>query len=240
MADTALDVIKDALRDLGVLGKAQTIDDDDAARALQRMNDMLDSWSIQPYAIYAWSDVTHTLVASTSSYTIGPSGADITAARPVQIKAAYVRDANSYDDPIDVISYRDYQGITDKTTGADYPNRLAYNPTHPSGTIYLWPVPDTAYTLHMIVEGLLTNLALTSTTFTFPPGYRMAVVSNLALKLAPMFGVQLTRELRETAKEALAMIKRANNRNRTNVARIDPMLLAMGANRGGYNWNTDT
>ena len=61
MADTALDVIKDAMRDLGILGKAQDIDDDDAARGLQRLNDMLDFWSLKPYALYSWTDVTHTL-----------------------------------------------------------------------------------------------------------------------------------------------------------------------------------
>lgn len=239
MADTALDVIKDALRDLGVLGKGQDIDEDDAARALQRMDDMLDSWSIQPYAIYAWSDITHTLVSGSASYTIGPTGADITAARPIQIIQAFVRDDNAYDYPVDVISYSDYMRITDKTTDTTYPNILAYNAGHPNGTVYIWPVADTANTLHMIAESVLSNLATTSATFTFPPGYRIAVVKNLALQLAPMFAVNVAPDLKKQAEAAMAAIKRANNRNRSNGARIDSVLLAMGSGRGGYNWRTD-
>lgn len=240
MADTALDVIKDALRDLGVVGKAQDIDDDDAARALTRMNDMLDSWSIQPYAIYAWADITHNLVAGTASYTIGATGADITAARPVQIIQAFVRDASSYDYPVEVISYSDYLRITDKTTDTTYPNKLAYNPTHPNGTIYIWPVADTVNTLHMVAESLLSNLSSTSATFTFPPGYRQAVVKNLALQLAPMFGASVLPEMNKQAAAGLAAIKRANNRTRTNNARIDNVLIAMSGRRGGYNWRTDS
>ena len=239
MADTAQDVIKDALRDLGVLGKAQDIDEDDAARALQRMNDMLDSWSIQSLSIYAWLDITHTLVSGSVSYTIGPTGADITAARPIQIIQAFVRDDNAYDYPVDVISYSDYLRITDKTTDTTYPSRLAYNAGHPNGTVYIWPVADTANTLHMIVESLLSNLATTSATFTFPPGYRLAVVKNLALQLAPMFGVIATPDLQKQAAAGMAAIKRANNRNRNNDARFDPVLTAMGSGRGGYNWRTD-
>ena len=241
MADTAQDVIKDALRELGVLGKAQNLDDDDAQRGLTALNDLIDSWSLKPYAIYSLVERTHTLVASTASYTIGATGT-IAVARPTQIKTAFIRDSNSIDHPVEVRSYLEYQDIVDKAVTSDLPDYIYYNPTHPNGTLFLFPTPSTGNTLHLTVEALLSTLSALSTTFTMPTGYRRALRKNLALELAPMFGAEVPRMLLRQANESLAEVKRTNNRNMDRAARLDPILLAMSSGRrgGGYNINTDS
>lgn len=241
MADTARDIVKDALRDLGVFGEGESLSDDDAARGLRAANDMLDAWAVEKLMLHAFTVVEHTLEASKASYTIGPSGADITATRPQAILGAHIRDANNIDTPIKVWAFRDYEMIVDKTVESTLPYRLAYNPDVTSGTVYLWPTPDTANTLRMDVSTLLSEFTSLDTTFTFPPGYRRCLRKNLALELAPMFGVAPSKELTKQAVESKGRLKIANIAMDARVAQIDPLLIAMAGQRwgGGYNINTD-
>jgi hypothetical protein len=75
VSTTALDLITGALRNLKVLAAAETPSAQDAADALQVLNDMLESWSIDHLTIYSVVENLLDFTAGQYQYTIGnPDG----------------------------------------------------------------------------------------------------------------------------------------------------------------------
>lgn len=211
MTDTAQTIINSSFKLLGKLGAGESPDADDSTDALQALQDMLDAWSTEPLMIYVVREVSHTLTANDGQYSIAATGADIAAARPIRIRdGAFIRDADSGDHALRVTHERaEYAAIYKKTAAANRPTLLFYDPSFPSGTIYLWPVPTAAETLKFHAETTFSTYAL-GDTFTLPPGYRRCVVHNLALELAPLFRVTVPDDVRRIADESRAWLKTVN------------------------------
>jgi len=211
---TAQTLINDALELLGVIGAGETATGEDTTSALGTLNRMLDSWRNESLMVYAISNITHTLVGSDDTYTIGPSGADITATRPVKIESAFVRQSNT-DYPVQVIDDQAYwQGIASRTSSSDIPAYLYYDTAFPNGTIYLWPVPFAANVLYMQVWTPLSEYATAGTAVSLPPGYQEAIAYGLAVRLAPKFGIKSGAMdiVMQIARESKADIKRRNQK----------------------------
>ena len=230
MADAAT-LIKDAMQDLGVLGAGRTPNANDLTDCLRKLNSMLDSWSTSSILVPFTTQISHTLDGS-QSYTVG-SGADINTTRPAYINSAFVNDGN---DDYSVFVLRDrsaYDRITDKSlTGR--PEVLYYEPSLPSGTLYVYYVGNASYTLYLNVRGQLTQFPDTSTDVDIAPGYNKAIYTNLAIEIAPMYEVTVSNELAKKAQESLAQIKRLNLP--APIMQYDP---AMPGIRRGYNIETD-
>src|SRR3954471_17343337 len=132
MADTALSIIKDAFMQMKLYAPGQTLTDADAEYGLDRMNEMLDEWSNTPYACFANKEQALPLQVAKQQYTIGLSGADITATRPIAILtgmgAAYLVDTNNIRYPVHVIEQDVWNTIGQLTTTSDLPDTLFYDP----------------------------------------------------------------------------------------------------------------
>jgi hypothetical protein len=148
---SANDFATRALQSIGVAGAIDTISSEDAALALNVLNEWIDQLGIQRNTIYTVKRQTHTLASGTSSYTIG-SGGTINVARPIWIE----------------------------------------------------------------------NVGLILDTGSSPPGYERAIRSNLAVELAPFYGIPVSPDLRDQASTSMLRIKRANVRIRE--VPIDPSL----------------
>lgn len=210
---TAQDIIDGAMRDVGALASGESPSADETADVLEALNSMLDSWGIDGLMMFAENEISHTLTTNDGSYTIGPSGADITASRPQRIVSAFVRDGD-YDYPVKVIDKKLYDSITDKTTQGDYPQYIYLDTSYANGTIKLWPYPGGAYTMKMTVQTVLSSLATAGTTFTMPPGYQRCVQKNLAIEIAPMFEKQPSAALVKAAQDSMKLVKRNNNKTK--------------------------
>lgn len=207
---TANSVIKRALRLIGVLASGETMSSEDAADGLEALNAMLDSWRNDRLMCYAIQDESLTLVSTQASYSIGPSG-DLNTTRPVKIEAAYVR-ASSTDYPVTMLTDTEWDGIYNKASQSDCPEYAYYAPTMSTGTLYVWPVPNAANTLHLKTWTPLTSFSSLATVVTLPPGYEEALTFNLALRIAPEHGVSPSADVRETAITSKAGIKRVNSK----------------------------
>lgn len=93
------EVILRAMRLLKVKEAGESLAADEAADGLDIVTDIVESWSNERWMQTHITEITHTLVASTGSYTIG-SGGDINTTWPVKIQSAFIRDSNNYDTPI--------------------------------------------------------------------------------------------------------------------------------------------
>jgi hypothetical protein len=76
-------------------------------------------------------------------------------------------------------------------------------------TVYPRPTRDLEW--HFISVQELSNPAVLSTNLTFPPGYLRAFVYNLAMEIAPEFGVEPSPQVKRIAMTGKRNLKRINN-----------------------------
>ncbi|MBU6231819.1 hypothetical protein KGP36_04060 [Patescibacteria group bacterium] len=214
MSTTASDQINRALRLLGVLAEGETPSNATSQDALLALNQMLDSWNTERLSVFCTQDQAVTWPASTASGTLGPSGTlGNNLIRPVKLDdATYFMDTGTgVSFGIRLINQEQYDGVAVKTITSTYPEVLFYNPTYPNGTVTLFPVPTGAIQFHFISVLELTQPALLTTALMLPDGYLRAFAYNLALEIAPEFGVEPSPTIKSIAIASKRDIKRIND-----------------------------
>ena len=211
MATTAADQINGALRLIGVLAEAEAPSAAMAQDALTALNQMIDSWNTERLSVFSTIDQVFNWPSSTRIRTLGPTG-DFVGQRPVQLDdATYFRDAStnvSYG--IKMINQEQYNNIAVKTVTSTYPQVLWYNATYPDIEIYIYPVPSRVLEFHFVSVEKLTEPATLQTVLAFPPGYLRAFRYNLAMELAPEFGVEPSQQVQRIAMTSKRDLKRIN------------------------------
>jgi hypothetical protein len=215
---TARQLITRALKRIGVVGAGQTASSEDATDALFLLNALLDSFATERLMVPCIVRTPWTIVSGTGSYTVG-TGGDVDIARPVFVHDIRFIDTSTDPDQesgLGVLTDRSYSSISQKAATATYPTHYYYNPTFTGtglATITFWPVPTSATLEGVIyVPTALTQVASLNTTLVLQPGYRMFLQEQLAVTCAPEWGVPVPGDLRESARESKANIKRANIR----------------------------
>ncbi len=220
MALTGRTIVTDALIDLGVIAAGETPSAKVAQTALSHLSRIVDNWNAQREAVFATQFLTFTFVPGLNPHTIGPSGATWTVAtsRPVTIEGATVvltPGANQVNAPQMRLHDQSagipqwFQSLPTPTLATSYPTDGYYDPTWPSGSFYLWPVPSTAYDCQIQIRQVLADYELT-TTFSMPPGYRDALTLTLEEESSEAFGKALSGSIIVRAARARARIF-ANN-----------------------------
>lgn len=239
---TALDIITQALRRIGVYGPNDTITDADAQDCLVRLNDMLDMWSNENLMCLTELEQSGALVVAQNSYTIG-SGGNFNVTRPIKIKdgagAAYIQDTNGNNFPVDVVQRDQWNLIGNRGSSitSNYPTTFFYDPQYPLGVLNVFPTPNTTFTAFWDSYLQLTDFATLSSSFSMPPGYKKAMQDNLAIEIWPDFwGDGAPQLLTELASKSKAAVKRANTR--PVVAVYDPELVSRS--QSSYNIYRDS
>lgn len=212
MATTAGDQINRALRLLGVLAEGETPSAAVSQDALVALNQMIDSWNTERLSVFSTQDQTFLWPTSTISRTLGPTG-DFVGNRPILLDdATYFRDpSTNVSFGIKLINQQQYDGIAVKTVTSTYPQVLWVNMTYPNIEMYIYPVPTRLLEWHFISVQELTQPATLATEFALPPGYLRAFVYNLAMEMAPEFGVEPSPQVQRIAMTSKRNIKRINN-----------------------------
>jgi hypothetical protein len=83
--------------------------------------------------------------------------------------------------------------------------------TYPDATMTVYPKPTRDLEWHFISVQELSNPAVLTTDLTFPPGYLRAFVYNLAMEIAPEFGVEPSPQVTRIAMTSKRNLKRINN-----------------------------
>ena len=235
MADVR-DVCTDALRELGVIAADDTPTASDVMSALRALNRLLDQWAAERLMIYTVSRTTFALSSGDQSYTVG-SGGNFNVARPVRIDHFTIYDdteATPDEQSLEELTDDAYALIRQKTATGPEPIYYYYNPTFPTGTLFLWPSPTSddltgaLYAPQQVSEFAETPAGL-DTAISLPPGYRRMLVKNLAMELAPSFERSPTPELREQAADSKSIVKLANVRMMD--MSVDPGWLSGGGYR---------
>jgi hypothetical protein len=77
--------------------------------------------------------------------------------------------------------------------------------------MYIYPKPTRDLEWHFISVEELSNPATLTTALAFPPGYLRAFVYNLAMEIAPEFGVEPSPQVTRIAMTSKRNLKRINN-----------------------------
>lgn len=209
---TAGDQINRALRLLGVLAEGETPSAATSNDALVALNQMIDSWNTERLSVFSTQDQVFNWPAGVITRTLGPTG-DFVGNRPILLD-----DATYYRDPgtnvsfgIKFINQQQYDGIAVKTVTSTYPQVIWVNMEHPNISMTIYPKPTRELEWHFVSVDELSKPATLSTDLTFPPGYLRAFTYNLAMELAPEFGVEPSPQVQRIAMTSKRNLKRINN-----------------------------
>ena len=209
---TALSYIEAAMGKIGVLAAGEVVSAEDAAVGLERLNSLLDAMENEGMYGYSTTDTVFTLPASRTSRTIGPA-MQIAMTRPVKILPGSFSRLNSIDYPLESISEPEYNAISLKSTvSAVAPSVCFYDGGTPTGVVYFWPPVAASVEVHLITPTAQTVASATTTNLVFPPGYQRYIENQLAVEMAPDFGVTPSMMLLGMAANQKRLIKRTNHR----------------------------
>lgn len=222
---TVLDAVTGAAQLLGVVFKSETLSADESNDGLVALNDMLSSWSNDSSLTYSNTTEYFTLASGTKSYTIG-TGGDFNTTRPISITTAFIRDG-SIDYPMSLISDVEYESLAYKSLQAGYPRLLNFGNEYPLANILIYPAPSSAYQLWITSKKPLPTYAAITDTINLPAGWLKAIKENLALELAPQYGLEPSATLVRRAMKSLGDVRRTVSVNTPN----NPLY----QQSGGYN-----
>lgn len=205
---TAADIVRDSLKMLGVLAAGESLAAADQTDGIRALNLLLGRWANERLTIHGTRRTTHTLTASLSPHTIG-TGGTFNTTRPLRIDGAGIIPVGGTETPLRILTDAQYREIGDKAQTDSVPSAVWVEQTYPTAKLWLWPVPTTAATLVLYTWSRITEFAAADTV-SLPDGYEDALVHALALRLAPMYGVQPDGTLLQGAADSLAAVKRTN------------------------------
>ena len=156
---TARDICTLALKEAGVLGVGQTALAEDINDTFTLLNNMFAQWQRKRWVVPSLYEISAT-ANGLKSNPIGP-GQFWNAARPDKIQTAYFiqnipgslsSNANAVSYPlIPIFSYEDYARLALKQLPA-WPQYFFYDNQFPVGNVYIWPIPDSTYDIHLILK----------------------------------------------------------------------------------------
>ena len=205
---TANDIIKRALRTIGVLATGENPSAEMANDALDALNDVLAGLSNENLTIYATRSDTVTLDGSLF-YTYGIGG-DINNQRPTSISGAYHTDSGGISTCLQIGSYAEYCAITDKTATCDIPSSIFPNMEYPLAAIYIYPISSSG-TVTILSRVAITAFTALTDTVELPPGYERMLRYALAVELMPEYGIA-NPQVFQMYIDSKADIKRTNTR----------------------------
>jgi len=215
---TGQQIVNAAMQQIGALTSGETASADESTDVLAAINRLLASWSLERMNVYTLTITATSLTTGTQTYTIG-SGGTINVARPVRYEKAtcLIANANSSGKwvlPVEIVDINGWMARTERAALAAAPTLMYPDMAFPLTTIYLHPIPTftgTAPQLELTTWAQLQTIAnLTPTDYTFPPGYDRAIIFNLALEIAPMFGATVNPMVAQVAAESKAALRMAN------------------------------
>ncbi len=218
-SQTWLELVNLALRDSGVAAAGQTPSAQMQNDCKLRINMMIAGWKRRRWLVYHLIDVS-CLCTGATSYGVGP-GQPFNTPRTDQIEAAYIRQISPstptpVDFPLRVIrAHEDYARLTLKGLVSAPPDILFFDSGYPNGQAYPWPIPNSAWELHIVVKGLLDSVSALADTVNLPDEYQEAIYSNLCIRLCSAFRLPQDPIMVAMAKASIRTIKAANTQTPT-------------------------
>lgn len=211
-------IITEAFKKIGRLGDFETLDSQRLTAGINALNPMIKAFQGLGMPVWAVTEqyLPFTHWATTPTVSIGPGATIAQAIKPLKIVQAIRRDNTNasfpVDVPLDIQPYENYELQSSKQSqGA--PNTLFYQPLGYTGQISLWPLPDSTWQtngqLYIRYQRPFQDFDASTDEPDFPVEWHEALIYNLAVRLAPNYGVPIQDRgvLKQEAKDALDLAK---------------------------------
>jgi hypothetical protein len=211
---TGQDLLSSSLRLIGVLASGESPSATQGSDGLTILNQMVEAWGIEHLNIFTLTRTTFSLVPGTQAYTVG-TGGTFNMSRPIRIDYVSILILNNPAQPLELPleMYNDdqwQQEIPIKAITTTYPTIVYDDGGFPLRTLSFWPVPTVANQVILGTWTALNSFPNLVTDVTFPPGYLKALRYNLAVDLAPEYGVSVRPEVLAQAISSKAAVKSIN------------------------------
>jgi hypothetical protein len=184
--ETRDDIISNALQLLGVLGSGETPTASDVTFCSNALNRMTKAWQAQGIHLWKETTATITIVADQYQYSVSP--------RPLNIENCRYHYASGLERKMKKLGRSEYDAIPTKTTSEGASTCFYYSPQLTTGQLYVWPVPqDTTDTLVITYMASIEDFDSASDNPDFPVEWLSCITTNLAVKVAPAFGLVLSK-----------------------------------------------
>lgn len=211
---TALDIIKRALRLLGVYAKGEEPSPEESADGLAALNALMGSLSNTPL-VYAKTLDAISLEAGVTSITVGPTGSTVTE-RPMRVLEDSYIQSGSVSYPLDVFTAQQYGDVAVK---GEQGIPVAVWPLMgmPDVTLTFWPVPTSGLDLYLWSTKALATFPALTTEVSLPEGYEDLLSHELGDALGPEYQTALP----AAAARRLARLRRNLKRTNLQVPQIE-------------------
>ena len=177
-------IIKQALRKIGQLEEGESPSPEQIDSATDSLNLIIDQLG-ETDGVRLWKKETasESLTSGVATFTLGTDVLDV--------EKVYVRDSSGNDFPVNIINSHEYADIHDKDTAGQPENvwlnfGISGESSVISGTLY--PVPETTYTLKLIVNKSLARMDSGDDIPDVPKRWYPYLIWKLASDLAPEAG----------------------------------------------------
>jgi len=236
---TGNDLIASSMRLIGVIATGETPTPAEANDALLIANQMIDSWQAEKLMIFTITINQFNLQVGKQTYTMG-TGGDFNVPRPPKIARASIvnlsNPAQPLELPIEMLTDTQWQAVPVKNISGSLPTVVYDDGAFPLRNLSYWTIPNVTVATRLYVWTLLNSFPDLITDITYPPGYLECLRYNLAVRLAPEYGVSvLSPIVMDMAAKSIARVKSINMVPVTAV--VDPALT--DPNGGFYNYISD-
>lgn len=113
--------------------------------------------------------------------------------RPVRIVEAFVRDVDSNDRPVNIISEKEYLELSNKNSDGSVVS-IFYDQQRTTGQLYVWPQSDiVTSTLELVVHRPIEDMDSSSDEFDVPVEWLEPIVWGLSWRMGPDVGLEDTK-----------------------------------------------
>jgi hypothetical protein len=178
-------IINAALRKLSVLSEGVSANATQLSTGAEALNLLI--LQLQPLGLPLWARKvkTTTMVSGTSSYTLSSP-------KPLKILQAYFTDATT-STRRDIMFVPDYDFTLYPPGSSGTPVAITYQPQVGSGTMKVWPTPDSTMavgsTISVVYQAEFEVFTASGETPDFPQEWYNTLVYQLAVLLAPEYGI---------------------------------------------------
>jgi len=202
------DIIKRALRLIGVLAQGETPTTNQTTEAAIALNSLVKAWEADGMPLWAIKSFSIPLTASTATYQIGLSKT-VNTPKPLKVIQAFNHNTTSnVDVPMRIITRQEYNILGNKTSSGN-PIQVYYEPLNEYGILHVFPVPSTTEqadnTIVIHYQRPFEDFDAALDTPDFPQEWYDAITYGLATRLAPEYGLDISS--RKTLWQEMSIIR---------------------------------
>jgi len=207
---TAQDLIKSAMRIIGVVASGEAPDADELKDARQALNFIILQLKgppnyVKPGQMMWTRERTDLTLTAKAVFDLKPSGGDCDIQVPVEIITATRKDTDGNETPLTPITLEQYESLSRKnSTGT--PGKFYYEKRTDVGKLYLDYIPsDITDVIDIVYRQPLELLTSNTDDFDIEDFWYRALKWNLAVEIAPEYGVTPSQLVLAKAAESLSI-----------------------------------